>query len=268
MTSQTARTSAFLQKLVRSGADVNDSDVNGRTALHTAASKGETGAVRLLLARGANVNARDRSGATPLWMAVYHGHTDTARMLLQGGADARMATGDGVTPTLLALRRGFFTTLWALVRECGVDLDERRPLLTFCMGQHQRLGAGSAAHCLPEDLMPSISKLIVTERASDSTLLARPEYASGAQLLRWLEDAQHAAPVYAKTNDARRRNFVCATCSATADAVALVPCGHRRCRTCWESRRRISFCKTCPECAEAVLLAVPQEQWPDHLPLP
>ncbi|GJT62104.1 potassium channel AKT1-like protein [Tanacetum coccineum] len=48
----------LLQKLLKRGLDANESDNNGRTALHIAASKGNTNCVLLLLDFGADPNSR------------------------------------------------------------------------------------------------------------------------------------------------------------------------------------------------------------------
>ena len=56
----------IVKMLLDRGADVNESDDNGRTPLLWAAFGRETAMTRLLLQRGANVNARDCNGYTAL----------------------------------------------------------------------------------------------------------------------------------------------------------------------------------------------------------
>ncbi|GKB21267.1 integrin-linked protein kinase 1-like protein isoform X2 [Tanacetum coccineum] len=46
------------------GVDVNSIDLDGRTALHIAASEGHVEVVKFLLSRKANIDARDRWGST------------------------------------------------------------------------------------------------------------------------------------------------------------------------------------------------------------
>ncbi len=89
-----------------SGVRVNDRDPDsGMTALHYAALKGKTRAVKFLIARGADVNVADPSGDTPLHLAAGGGHADVADILLSKGADIN-ALGEHYryTPLNTALR--------------------------------------------------------------------------------------------------------------------------------------------------------------------
>jgi len=52
--------------LLTKNASVNMADRHGSTALHRAASKGNTTLVKLLLSYHANPNGRDCTGSTPL----------------------------------------------------------------------------------------------------------------------------------------------------------------------------------------------------------
>lgn len=56
-------------------------DKDGRSALHLAAIKNRTEAVRRLLVWGSNVNARCSIGATPLDYAIEHGNWEVAAFL-------------------------------------------------------------------------------------------------------------------------------------------------------------------------------------------
>ncbi|KAJ4843481.1 RAC-alpha serine/threonine-protein kinase [Turnera subulata] len=76
----------LLQQLLKRGLDPNESDNNGRSAMHIAASKGFENCVLLLLDYGADPNSRDSDGNVPLWEAMLAGHPEVAKLLLENGA--------------------------------------------------------------------------------------------------------------------------------------------------------------------------------------
>jgi ankyrin repeat protein len=70
----------------------------GPQALHNAANGGKSEAVRALVALGVPVEARTSYGWTPLHIAAYNGDADTVRALLEAGADASADDGTGKNP--------------------------------------------------------------------------------------------------------------------------------------------------------------------------
>nr|ACX37089.1 potassium channel [Zygophyllum xanthoxylum] len=83
---------SLLHQLLKRGLDANESDNNGRTALHIAASKGSENCVLLLLDYGADPNSRDSEGNVPLWEAMSAGHEQVVKLLIENGA--RLSVGD------------------------------------------------------------------------------------------------------------------------------------------------------------------------------
>jgi tankyrase len=100
----------WLDALLKSGADINESDKNGVTALHHAVRFRSPVAVKTLIEHGANVNqACRRSGSTPLHRAVTStgaphtaGRQTEAReivtLLLAAGADPSIQNKRGKKP--------------------------------------------------------------------------------------------------------------------------------------------------------------------------
>ncbi|KAK9268853.1 hypothetical protein L1049_000618 [Liquidambar formosana] len=82
----------LLHQLLKRGLDPNESDNNGRTALHIAASRGSENCALVLLDHGAEPNCRDSEGNVPLWEAMLGGHEKVVKLLLEHGAT--ISSGD------------------------------------------------------------------------------------------------------------------------------------------------------------------------------
>ncbi|KAM7266600.1 hypothetical protein ACFE04_004497 [Oxalis oulophora] len=75
-----------LEDFLNEGTDVNNIDLDGRTALHIAACEGHVEVVKLLLSRKANIDARDRWGSTAVADAKYYGNVEVYNILKARGA--------------------------------------------------------------------------------------------------------------------------------------------------------------------------------------
>ncbi|KAG6739315.1 hypothetical protein POTOM_056908 [Populus tomentosa] len=76
----------LLHQLLKQGSDPNESDENGRTALHIAASNGNEHCVVLLLEYGVDPNIKDSEGNVPLWEALQGNHKSVFKLLSDNGA--------------------------------------------------------------------------------------------------------------------------------------------------------------------------------------
>jgi ankyrin repeat protein len=77
------------------GANVNDKDTEGQTALMKAAEKGHSGLVTELIIRNADVNEKDKKGQTALMRAAENGNVSIMKVLLVG-ALAKNQVGKGI----------------------------------------------------------------------------------------------------------------------------------------------------------------------------
>jgi ankyrin len=128
-----------LEQLIARGADVNDANRHGITALMAAAAADDIESVRLLLRHGANVNATpnlDVEGdpiwggmRTPLMWASFRGSTNMARILLDHGADLHAQTPFGSALTQAAWSGSIDTARLLLAR--GARIGQTEPFSGF-----------------------------------------------------------------------------------------------------------------------------------------
>ncbi|XP_067681850.1 uncharacterized protein [Haliotis asinina] len=80
--------SNFLNHMFKIGIDINQSNKKGSTTLHEIARQSNDRAdmLNFLISKGANVNEKDLIGRSALYMAVKHGSTVNVLTLLQAGA--------------------------------------------------------------------------------------------------------------------------------------------------------------------------------------
>ncbi|MEO6516832.1 MAG: ankyrin repeat domain-containing protein [Steroidobacteraceae bacterium] len=115
---------AAIERLLKSGADVNAQQADGATALQWAAYRGDAQLAELLLKAGAKPGLANRNGVTPLWLAATRGDAAVIQALLKGGADANEQLRLGRRPLMLAARSGSVDAVHALL-EHGADVNAR-----------------------------------------------------------------------------------------------------------------------------------------------
>ena len=83
-----------MNQLIAAGAKINQT---GWTALHYAASVGNTKIMLVLLDKLANIDAKSPNKTTSLMMAVRSGDTSAVQLLLDKGADSSLINQQGLT---------------------------------------------------------------------------------------------------------------------------------------------------------------------------
>ena len=111
-----------VEVLLESGADPNERQADGATALHWAVYRQNLEITSLLLAAGADVNAVNRLGAAPLFVAAEGGNPDLIELLLEAGADPEIALPIGETPIMTASRVGAAAGVERLIA-AGADVN-------------------------------------------------------------------------------------------------------------------------------------------------
>ncbi len=84
--------------LLENGANANEEDRSGNTALMGIAFKGYTEVAEILIKHGAIVNQRNFNDATALTFASTFGHGALVKLLLKNGADLTLKDNRGNTP--------------------------------------------------------------------------------------------------------------------------------------------------------------------------
>ena len=145
-----------LNSMIQRGVPVDDMGHLGKTALHYAAERGYSGAIRVLLEHGSEVNAYasrdsvDSDGLTALHLAASNGHNHAVQILCEHGARVNEASNRyAFTPLHLAARNGHPDTIRKLL-EYGADLNHEdhagRTALDLAIGYNKR----DAETCLRE----------------------------------------------------------------------------------------------------------------------
>jgi ankyrin repeat protein len=119
--------SAAVRALVAKGGDVNAPQGDGATALHWAVYRGDKELVGFLIRAGANVKAASREGSTPLWLASVNGAADVIAALLEAGAEANEQLPLGRTPLMIASRTGNVDAMKVLL-DHGADPNAKEAL--------------------------------------------------------------------------------------------------------------------------------------------
>ena len=126
--------------LLKSGADVNATQVDGTTALHWATYNDDAETVALLVRAGANVNAVNRYGVPPLAQACINGNAAIVKLLLDAGADPNAKMKGGESVLMLAARSGSVDAVKALLaRDATTNTRER-------LGQTALMWAAAEGH--------------------------------------------------------------------------------------------------------------------------
>ena len=119
-----------LQHLLSSGADVKEKSNNGDTALHRAARWGHLQVLQHLLSSGADVNTKNKYGYTALHEAAGREHLQVLQYLLSSGADVNTKNKEGDTALHLAAGRGHLqVVMYLAVHGAGVTIADVEKLL-------------------------------------------------------------------------------------------------------------------------------------------
>eukprot|EP00038_Savillea_parva_P027084 m.57504 g.57504 ORF g.57504 m.57504 type:complete len:752 (-) comp7767_c1_seq1:69-2324(-) len=112
----------LVKKLIRRGANVNTSDREGFTPLHSAIWRRFFEVATYLIEQGADPHARTSNRSTALHLASWHGDVNVARRLIDCGAAVDARTRDGDTPLHQAAFNGHAHVVLELLARFGTEL--------------------------------------------------------------------------------------------------------------------------------------------------
>ncbi|HWK52777.1 MAG TPA: ankyrin repeat domain-containing protein, partial [Hyphomicrobiales bacterium] len=114
-----------LRTLIEQGADVDEAQPDGSTALHWAVQWNEPQAVEALLEAGADAEAMTPLGATPLYLAALSGNAAMIEKLLEAGADATETVLENEETVLMFAARSGSLDSVQLLLDAGVEVDAK-----------------------------------------------------------------------------------------------------------------------------------------------
>jgi len=119
-----AARAAAARALLEEGADANDAQADGTTALIWAVYHEDAALVERLIAAGADVRRANDYGATPMSEAAVTGNIGVLERLLVAGADPDSANADGQT-ALMVVARAANVAAAELLLAAGARIDAR-----------------------------------------------------------------------------------------------------------------------------------------------
>lgn len=137
---------AAVATLIDRGADVNEKDATGRTAVTAAAYAGSAEAVRLLAGAGADVNVRDDTQSNAFLALGETGNVAVLEEVLKGSPDVTLTNRFGGTALIPAADRGHVAMVRALLEKTEVDVDHVNDLGWTALLEAVVLGSGGHEH--------------------------------------------------------------------------------------------------------------------------
>jgi ankyrin repeat protein len=155
--------SEAVRRLLAQKADVNARQADGATALHWAVYRDDLATVELLLKAGATAKVANNFGATPLSLAAENGNPAIVQRLLDAGADPNERMGNSDTALMMASRTGNLATM-TLLLDRGADVNAKETV----RGTTALMWAAAQKH-------PAAVKLLV-DRGADVKAASAPAW--------------------------------------------------------------------------------------------
>nr|CAC17380.1 guard cell outward rectifying K+ channel [Arabidopsis thaliana] len=173
-----------LKSLIRSGADPNKTDYDGRSPLHLAACRGYEDITLFLIQEGVDVNLKDKFGHTPLFEAVKAGQEGVIGLLVKEGASFNLEDSGNFLCTTVAKGDSDFLKrlLSSGMNPNSEDYDHRTPL---------HVAASEGLFLMAKMLVEAGASVISKDRWGNSPL-DEARLCGNKKLIKLLEDVKNA----------------------------------------------------------------------------
>ncbi|WP_162487667.1 ankyrin repeat domain-containing protein [Paenibacillus sp. LC231] len=132
-----------VRQLLQSGADINATDEQGRTAVMAATYHNHVGTVEALIQAGADINIRDHQRNNVFLYAGAEGMMEILRLAIEADADVTLTNRYGGTALIPASDRGHVEIVQELLTRTDVDVNHMNHLNWTALLEAVILGDGS-----------------------------------------------------------------------------------------------------------------------------
>lgn len=128
-----------VERLLKMGANLNATDMNGFKALHWATVCGNLELVKKFIAQGADILATNQYNESLLHLSAWCGHIELVKFLLEQGLDPNQVSGKNKTPISGAIEFGYPEIVDLLIKS-GAKTDSREVPLPKLLCRYAREG--------------------------------------------------------------------------------------------------------------------------------
>ena len=133
-------------QLLQDGADINATDVQGRTAVLAATYQNKVETVKALIQEGANINIQDNHFDNVILNSGANGNLKIVRLAIKAGADMTITNRFGGTALIPAADRGHVDVVKELLTTSDVDVNHINRLHWTALLEAVILGDGGEKH--------------------------------------------------------------------------------------------------------------------------
>ncbi|SFT23981.1 ankyrin repeat domain-containing protein [Paenibacillus sp. BC26] len=110
-------------RFLNEGANINEQDARGRTAIMAATHANKPDVVRLLIEAGADINVQDNMRDNPFLYAGAEGRLDILKLLIEAGADMKLTNRYGGNALIPASEKGHVENVRVLLTTTDVNVN-------------------------------------------------------------------------------------------------------------------------------------------------